>query len=185
MILRSLNDLHAMNRKGNAELFDAGTGERIDSLPSPPRVEGLGERAKPKLVPFAYDPPGTWTIPIKLESEANMGGKMRGKMTRNKTVKEAIYRALGPYWSVWGPVGDRIRELGKLDWPKNPFHPSIIVTRLGGRGLDTVNLWSSVKFVEDAIANLMGCNDGTPVWKRTFDVRQEPGERFGVRVEIQ
>ena len=68
------------------------------------------------------------------------------------------------------------------------FHSGKIVrphfTRIGGRSLDKgVNLPSSLKAVEDAVAWVMGADDGSPNWSASF--AQEPGPAYGVRVELR
>jgi hypothetical protein len=131
---------------------------------------------KPKLVAAEYDhDAGRWVIPIRLESEANMGGKLSAALARKSAVKRIVSRAIAPGWRVWGPVGDAIRA-------GQPA--SIRVVRLGGRGLDTGNLWRAVKPVEDAIATMLGCDDGAASWKASFEPSEEPGGPFGVRIEI-
>ena len=52
-------------------------------------------------------------------------------------------------------------------------------TRLGGRKLDTSNLPSSMKAVEDAVCMYLGIDDGSPLWLPTF--AQEPGGQVGVK----
>jgi hypothetical protein len=140
-------------------------------------VPDPAKRPKPaEMAPFVYLEPATWVIPVRLESEMNRRGSVKGQSARNRTVKNAVYRALGPYWKVWGPVGDRVRA----DLPC-----VIRAIRLGGTGLDTGGLWASMKFPEDAVANLLGCDDGWPAWKRAFQVYQEPGRLWGLRIELQ
>lgn len=130
----------------------------------------------PKLVPAEYDhDTGRWVIPVRLESEANIGGKLSAALARKSAVKRIVSRAIAPGWRVWGPVGDAIRA-------GQPA--SVRVVRLGGRGLDTANLWRAVKPVEDAIATMLGCDDGSAAWKASFEPSEEPGGPFGVRIEI-
>lgn len=145
---------------------------------------------KREFVEPAFELPGIWTIPVWLASEANTRDH-RGKTTgRNAAVKKAVWRALGPHWKIWGPFGDRVRALDNgpfcygMPIPKEIL-PSIRVIRLGGRGLDTGNLWRAVKAVEDAIAILLGCDDGKPGWKDSFHVDQEPGPLWGCRIEMR
>lgn len=131
---------------------------------------------KSEMAPALFVEPATWVVPIRLQSEMNGGLFKKGGMSRNKNVKEAIYRALGPYWREYGPVGDRIRA----------GHPcSIRAIRLGGTGLDVANLWAAMKWPEDAIANLLGCDDRWPAWKQSFSVDQEPGCLWGLRIEMR
>lgn len=145
-----------------------------------PPVGGLTEidlkkPAKKQMVPASFTLPGTWIIPVWLESEANRQSNLKGAIQRKSAVKKAVLKALGPHWRVWGPAGDAIRT----DEPC-----SIIVTRIGGRGLDQGNLWRAIKSVEDSIAIMLGVDDGMKAWKRVFDVAQEPGPLWGCKIEI-
>ena len=131
---------------------------------------------KPKLVAAEYDhDAGRWVIPIRLESEANMGGKLSAALARKSAVKRIVSRAIAPGWRVWGPVGDAIRSGSPA---------SIRVVRLGGRGLDTGNLWRAVKPVEDAIASMLGCDDGSAAWQKSFLPVCLPVGPHGLRIEI-
>lgn len=60
----------------------------------------------------------------------------------------------------------------------------VTFTRLGGRRLDQLcNLGAACKGVEDAIAYLLGADDGDPRWDARAE--QEPGELVGVRIEVE
>jgi alpha-L-arabinofuranosidase len=52
------------------------------------------------------------------------------------------------------------------------------------KGLDTGNLWNALKAVQDQIAEHLGCDDG-PTSPATWDVEQEEGPEYGVRVELR
>lgn len=155
------------------------TGQMTDSpaaLCHSDKPDEKPQKRRELMAPSLFVEPATWVVPIRLQSEMNKGVIQKGSMSRNKHVKNAIYRALGPHWRIWGPVGDRIRA----------GHPcSIKAIRLGGTGLDVANLWAAMKFPEDAIANMLGCEDGWPVWKQSFSVDQEPGRLWGLRIEMQ
>lgn len=163
---------------------NAGTARKpMGEIPFP-------EEKKPGKKEFldgSFKLPGTWVIPVWLESESNAGGKMRAAISRKATVKNAIWRALGPHWRIWGPIGDRIRTGQNSCVPRSytgfPY-PKIVVTRVGGRGLDIGNLWRACKPVEDALGILLGCDDGWFAWKECFSVEQEPGPLWAVRIEM-
>lgn len=138
---------------------------------------------KRDMVKPAFDGVGTWTIPVWLASEANAGGKMRAAIGRKQAVKKAVWRALGEHWKVWGPAGDRVRAGQSRDF--RDVMPEIRVVRLGGRGLDYGNLWRACKPVEDALAILMGCDDGWTAWQEAFSVHQEPGPLWGCRIIVR
>ena len=172
--------------------YMAKTGQTSDRMKGNcPITSSMAEAAKdPETKPGKRDyviqsfkQPGIWTIPVWLCSEANAGGKMRAAIARKGTVKNAIWRALGPGWRIFGPIGESVRNAAG-NAGKQASLPSIRVIRLGGRGLDTGNLWRAIKPVEDAIAVLLGCDDGWQAWKDSFQVDQEPGPLWGCRIEL-
>lgn len=139
-------------------------------------VKPAGKRPR-MLVPAGGDKgPGwaSWTIPVAVESEANIGGTLRAAMARKAAVKRAVCRAIAPYWIDHGPLGDEVRR-------GRPLH--VILTRIGGRTLDRGNLPRALKPVEDAVATILGLSDGDPLWRAAW--RQEPGPLWGVRVELR
>lgn len=170
------------------------TGQTSDTPATqrPVTVNRFPDEKKPgtkEYVAFAHNPAGVWTIPVWLESEANNRDHKGKEMSRKAAVKRAVWKAMGPHWKAWGPVGDAIREAqatpaGATGFPVPRSLPSIRLVRLGGRGLDTANLWRAVKPAEDALAVLLGCDDGWNAWKNSFYVDQEPGRLWGLRVEI-
>lgn len=52
------------------------------------------------------------------------------------------------------------------------------------KGLDTGNLWNALKGVQDEIAAHLGIDDG-PTSPATWEVDQEEGPEYGVRVELR
>lgn len=136
---------------------------------------GLKKPAKKEMVPASFSLPGTWIIPVWLESEANRQSNLKGAIQRKAAVKKSVFKALGPHWRAWGPIGDAIRRDQAC---------SIIVTRIGGRGLDQGNLWRAIKSVEDSIAIMLGVDDGMKAWKRVFDVDQDPGPLWGCKIQM-
>lgn len=149
--------------------------------PAPAVVEHKPGRRD--FVAPSFTPPGTWVVPCWLASEANTGGARRAAIGRKQAVKSAIWRAIGPWWNVFGPAGDLVRA-GQASLGKRAKLPLIRVTRLGGRGLDRTNLFMATKSVEDALAILMGCADAWQAWRDSFYVTQLPGVLWGVKVEI-
>ncbi len=126
--------------------------------------------------------PSWWIIPVWLAS-GNLDDSRKGGMARKAAVKKAVWNALGPFWKTWGPIGDSIRAI-QSQRPGTVL-PSIRLTRLGGRKLDRTNLWRSTKAAEDALAVLMGCDDGWTAWQEAFDVAQEPGKLWGLRIDLR
>lgn len=136
-------------------------------------LEARAKPAAPKLVAAAFTPPNCWVIPVVTASEAN-GRDWRARSRRSDAAWRAVSRAFGPTLLYVAPVaaayhrGEAVR---------------VRLTRLGGRALDrAVNLPSSLKGVEDAVAYFLAANDGDDRWR--CEVAQEPGGLAGVRVEL-
>lgn len=58
----------------------------------------------------------------------------------------------------------------------------VVMTRVGGRKLDSDNLDAAFKYVRDAIAAVVGVDDGSDQY--TWVCQQRVGKPFGVDVEI-
>lgn len=101
--------------------------------------------------------------PLKIKSEANIGGKLRDKITRKSAIKAAIKAALP--------------EL------RFPLPCVVILARQGGKQLDEDNLLRSFKPVRDAIADWLGCDDADKriVWK----YRQTPAYQPGIKLTFR
>ena len=169
MINARANGLEMTEKRTNFAMFqNPPTGGFIQS--------DLKKPAKKEMISASFTLPGTWMIPVWLESEANRQSNIKGMIQRKAAVKKAIFKALGPYWKVWGPIGDAIRS---------DESATIIVTRIGGSGLDHGNLWRSIKSVEDSIAIMLGVDDGMKTWRRVFDVDQEPGPLWGCKIQMR
>lgn len=111
---------------------------------------------------------------------------MVGVETKNETnqrVWRAKHRRAGAAWNAVR------RAVTRLDWlqPLADHYADggclrVVLTRLGGRKLDRSNIPAATKGVEDAVAFMLGCNDGDMRWRAEWD--QEPGGPVGVRVEV-
>ncbi len=62
-----------------------------------------------------------------------------------------------------------------------PLPVVVTITRVGPRKLDDDNLCSACKYIRDAIAQVIGTDDGSPLY--TWQYRQQIGE-YRVDVEI-
>lgn len=107
----------------------------------------------------------TVTIPIRLVSEANMREHWATKHRRKKAQQGAVKLVFATY--------------------KMPPKPPVIValTRIGARKLDPDNLAGSMKHVQDAVADILGVDDGDET-KVRWIYQQRIGKRGKYAVEI-
>ena len=122
-----------------------------------------------------FIPPATWRIDFTTVSEANQKpSQWRAKSRRVQNAWKAVSRVIGPHL-ISAAVAAAPYHQG------NPIY--IRFVRLGGRKLDRlVNLPSSIKAIEDALAHMLGCDDGDPRWQASCD--QRPGGPVGVEITI-
>ena len=162
-------------------------GKPVDcgSEGSQPTGAQAHRKRKTELVAFAcrrlptasaYDNPFwvEWDIPIELEAMGNTRTDRRGASGKLAMQKWAFIKALARDWLIWGPLGSYCRQHGKL---------AITFTRLGGRRMDRSNLPRTFKHIEDALALIMGCDDGWPTWHA--DWQQQTDSACGLRVRVE
>lgn len=66
--------------------------------------------------------------------------------------------------------------------PKLPL--VITITRIGPRKLDDDNLVGACKYIRDQIAQVIGTDDGSPLYTWRYEQRVGKREKYGVDVEI-
>lgn len=124
------------------------------------------------LVTEAFIAPATWELPIPTASEINLRD-WRARSRRTDVAWQVVSRCFG-------------RQLDYLSHIARHYHAgrpiAVKLTRLATKRLDNTNLGPSLKAAEDAVAFMMGCNDGDPRWLSSF--HQEVGDVIGVRVEL-
>ena len=108
------------------------------------------------------------TLPIRLVSEQNQREHWSVKAKRTKAQKQAVGFLLRP--CLAGDVGRGSQPL------------LVTITRIAPRRLDDDNATGSAKHVRDAVAELLGVDDGSDAV--TWRVEQEKGP-YGCRIRIE
>lgn len=106
----------------------------------------------------------TVTIPVRLVSEANMREHWATKHRRKKQQQAAVKLVFLTYKVPQAPV-------------------VVALTRIGARKLDPDNLAGSMKHVQDAVADILGVDDGDEASVR-WVYQQRIGKRGEYAVEI-
>lgn len=131
------------------------------------------KREKAELVTAKYISPGTWIVPVLTVSESNERGRW-ARAGRTIAARTAVSRTIGPWLPALASYSAHYHS---------GFPLRVVFTRLGGRKLDRSNLATALKAVEDALAMMMGADDGNPKWQAEWE--QEPGGKHGVRIELE
>lgn len=114
----------------------------------------------------------TASVPVQTASETN-AREWKGRSRRTVDARLAVSRTFGPRLKMLAHFADAYHRNEAL---------RIRFIRLGGRKMDKSNLPAAMKSVEDAMALMMGADDGDPRWHAEFD--QETEGAVGVRIEI-
>ncbi len=154
------------DNNGNCWSCSACNGTGLSAPAKPAKLR------KPDMMPVSFIAPGTWTIAVETASEIN-GREWRKRSKRSDAAWRAVSKAMGP-------------TLNWLSFYANEYWLGtslrVRLTRLGGRKLDRSNLPTALKAVEDAVAFMIGADDGSPQWCAEW--HQEPGGNVGVRIEL-
>lgn len=146
------------------------------SSPSPAREGGAppdeGDEG-PKRVACSFAPPGRWVLPIVTASESNLR-EWRKRSSRTGAARRAVSLAFGPALVWVAAFALHYHQGGAL---------RVALTRLGGRQLDRSNLPAALKATEDAVALMLGADDGDPRWRAEW--HQRPSGPVGVVVELE
>ncbi len=107
--------------------------------------------------------PTTFTLPIRLQSEANSRDHWRGHATRVRRQRQELVTAVMclpdlPRVTFELPTGTRKYPVARwVDPPRGRLE--VIITRVAPRELDSDNLARSMKAVRDQLAELLGVDD--------------------------
>lgn len=135
--------------------------EKVELLPS-------------SFVSLAALPPSVrFVVGVKTASEANLM-EWRNRSKRTGIIRRAVSAVAGPHLRHLAPFAEAYH---------NGVPVRVHIVRLGGRRLDKLaNLGSSLKSAEDAVALILGADDGSPLWVVSCD--QRPGGAYGVEVTL-
>lgn len=136
------------------------------------------DRAAPDLiaprVEVRADGALVFDVPCVMPSLANS----REWRTRNRVAqahRRAVSRGLGPHLRLLAPFAEHYHANRPL---------AVLLTRLGGQALDrTANLPAALKYIEDALALMLGADDGAAHW--VCRCEQLPGGLTGARIELR
>lgn len=145
----------------------------LAGFPAPTRGRRKRATGNALVEPAFTAIPLAWTIPIETASEAN-GRDWRARSRRADAAWKAVSKAVGPKLLHLGAVASCLH--GGRDAVR------VRLVRLGGKRLDRSNLPPALKAVEDALAFILGIDDGDPRWRCEWE--QEVGGPAGVRAEV-
>jgi hypothetical protein len=154
-------------------------GEMRTSAHSEPAPKAKRTRMKDLVTP-AFMPPGTWLVPSRTHNCANQRGKLRGHMGKITQMRDAVFRTMGKNHEALIPFADYGIHAG--------YQIAVKLVRLGGNQMDVGdNLNIAMKWVRDAISDLLGTSDGPTGTGSliTWEYGQERCDKVGVRVTIR
>jgi hypothetical protein len=150
-------------------IIQPGETTRLD------RPKPAKSREKRDLLPQAFVPPGTWLVPVYVAAGDNGQRFNRSKIARAGHERKPVYHALAR----------QLHDLAAFALHAQRGDPvKITLTRIGGNKMDAANVVAAMKYVQDAVADFLGVDDGSKNldWKYAA----EPGARkYGVRIELE
>lgn len=136
---------------------------------------------KPEFVPEQFTPPAepgfpmVVTLPIKTMSEANRT-VWQQKSSRIRSARGIVSKFFGRNMRHLLPFAEAYHG-GRTVY--------VTLTRIGGPKLDALaNLGASLKGVEDAVALMLGADDGCPLFRSRAEQEPKIGGPCGVRIEL-
>ena len=140
--------------------------------PSPPAKARAAERVDELFAVVRGHP--VWLLPVITVAETNSRDDWAKKSNRTRTARRVVSVAFGRRLDAVAPYALAYHAGRSI---------TVVLTRLGGRKLDAANLPSALKSTEDAVALMLGADDGDARWIASF--RQECEGKSGVRVELR
>lgn len=125
------------------------------------------------LMASVHVPPGMWLVGVATRSETNQRD-WRKRSGRTQQVRRAVSRLFGASLRSLVPFAEHLHGGGVL---------RIVFTRLAPRSLDRGNISATLKAVEDALALMLGTDDGSPQWLASYE--QETSARYGVKIVLE
>lgn len=113
-------------------------------------------------------------VPVKTASEVN-GRDWKARSRRSGAAWKAVSKLLGPHLALLAPFAEAYHSDKAL---------KVVFTRLGCHKMDKSNLPSATKAVEDALAFMLGADDGDPRWSARWEQVPE-AEVCGVRIYLE
>lgn len=145
--------------------------------PKKTKKEKKVRQPKAKMVDQEFDPnTHTWTIPIETKPFAN-AANWKTMIGLKHGQKQKVFRAFGRYHGAVAWFADR------GVWNNPPRTVGVIMTRLGGKEVDDDNLSGCFKWIRDAIADILGVDDKSPMVKWACLQRPGGGE-VGVKIQF-
>ncbi len=145
------------------------TRTNFAALEGKPAEEPEGKVA---LLPSVHVPPSVWIVGVETRSEAN-GRQWKDRSNRTKAAREAVSKLFGKSLATLALFAEHYHNGGSV---------LITFTRLAPKRLDRGNVSVALKGVEDALALMLGADDGDPRWLPSYE--QETSERYGVRIKL-
>lgn len=166
-----------MGIKVDPEEYDRWVREGLVEADPKPR-HGTCDRVhkrkkKSEFVPSCHLPPGTWLVGVETYSLANKISIKAG-MKWKRMQKDATMLAMGKNHASLVAFADLGIHAG--------LPIKVNLCRLGGRSMDDDNLSVSMKYLRDAVADMLGTKDNNPLIKWTYS--QQKNDRLGVKIEI-
>ena len=170
-----IDDLLAQARRKGLTFTVRGVGGVIVEANTPTAKESApanDEPAKPTLLPSAFVPPNVWLVGVETRSESNKR-TWQDRSRRTIAARRAVSALFGKTLSALAPFAEHYHAGGSL---------RIVFTRLAPTKLDRGNVSVALKAVEDALALMLGADDGDARWLASYE--QEKSDRYGVRIEM-